>query len=60
LKEKNVTFFRGNSYISLESAFSVNSYYNYVLSFTVFTSTIKLSKFLSFQKAFMQVGWLAS
>ena len=40
------------------SAFSVNSYYNYVLSITVFTSTIKLSKFLSFQKAFMQVIFL--
>ena len=53
--QHNKNCFRGNEYISLYSAFQVNAYYSYVISFTVFTSTIKLSKFLSFQKAFMQV-----
>ncbi len=31
-------------------------YYTYVLSLTVFTSTLKFSRILSFHRAFMQVG----
>ncbi|XP_059084074.1 uncharacterized protein LOC131881274 [Tigriopus californicus] len=47
---------RGNKYIRLTYASLLNQYYEYLVSMTVFTSTIKFSKLLSFQKAFMQIG----
>lgn len=34
----------------------VNEYYEYVVAFTVFTSTLKLCRLLSFQRAFMQIA----
>ena len=46
---------RGNSYIRLTIPSMINTYYEYVLSFTVFTSTVKFSKLISFHKAFMQI-----
>ena len=46
---------RGNSYIRLTIPAMINTYYEYVLSFTVFTSTVKFSKLISFHKAFMQI-----
>eukprot|EP00095_Tigriopus_kingsejongensis_P009158 maker-scaffold798_size95657-snap-gene-0.28 protein:Tk09158 transcript:maker-scaffold798_size95657-snap-gene-0.28-mRNA-1 annotation:"polycystic kidney disease protein 1-like 2-like" len=53
-KEFNRT--RGNEYIRLTYAALLNQYYEYLVSMTVFTSTLKFSKLLSFQKAFMQIG----
>ena len=47
---------RGNSYIRLTYVSLINQYYEYLVSMTVFTSTVKFSKLLSFQKAFMQIG----
>ena len=47
---------RGNSYIRLTIPATINTYYEYVLSFTVFTSTLKFSKLISFHKAFMQIS----
>ena len=47
---------KGNEYIRLTNAALINEYYTYVLSFTVFTSTLKFSKILSFHRAFMQVS----
>jgi len=46
---------RGNEYLSLSYAQTLNQFYEYLVSITVFTSTIKFSKLLSFQKAFMQI-----
>ena len=46
----------GNAYIRLTIPALINQYYEYVLSFTVFTSTIKFSRFISFHKAFMQIS----
>ena len=34
----------------------VNEYYSYVVALTVFTSTLKFSKMISFNKAFMQIS----
>jgi hypothetical protein len=34
----------------------INEYYTYVVAFTVFTSTLKFSKLISFHKAFMQIA----
>ena len=47
---------KGNSYIRLSYAALINEYYTYVVACTVFTSTLKLCKLLSFQRAFMQVA----
>lgn len=47
---------KGNRYIRLTYPALLNQYYEYLLSMTVFLSTIKLSKLLSFQKAFMQIA----
>ena len=47
---------KGNQYIRLTIPALLNQYYEYLLSMTVFFSTIKLSKLLSFQKAFMQIA----
>lgn len=45
---------KGNKYIRLTYAALVNEYYTYVVSFTVFTSSLKFCKLLSFNRAFMQ------
>ena len=47
---------RGNSYIRLDSIAWLYDFYGYVMSVTVFTSTLKICRILSFQKAFMQIG----
>lgn len=47
---------KGNTYIRLSYAALINEYYTYVVACTVFTSTLKLCKLLSFQRAFMQVA----
>ena len=47
---------KGNKYIRLTYPALLNQYYEWLLAMTVFTSTIKFSKLLSFQKAFMQIG----
>lgn len=46
---------KGNQYIRLSYASKVNEYYMYVLSFTVFTSSLKFCKLLAFNKNFLQV-----
>ncbi len=45
----------GNRYIRLTYAALLNKFYEYLVSITVFTSTIKFSRLLSFQRAFMQI-----
>jgi hypothetical protein len=46
----------GNTYIRLTYPALINQYYEYVMAFTVFTSTIKFSRLISFHKAFMQIS----
>ena len=53
---KSINETRGNVYIRLTIPALLNQYYEYLVAMTVFTSTIKFSKLLSFQKAFMQVS----
>lgn len=53
-EEINLT--KGNRYIRLSYPALLNQIYEYLLSMTVFFSTIKFSKLLSFQKAFMQIA----
>ena len=53
-KEVNET--RGNEYIRLTYVALVNEYYTYVMSFTVFTSTLKFCKLLAFLRAFKQTA----
>ena len=53
---KQVKATRGNSYIRLDNIATLESTYSYVMSLTVFTSTLKICRILSFQKAFMQIG----
>ena len=45
----------GNKYIRLTYVALLNKTYEYLVAITVFTSTIKFSRLLSFQKAFMQI-----
>ncbi len=40
----------------MDLGLTLNIYYNYLLSMTVFTSTAKFSRLLSFQRAFMQIS----
>ena len=47
---------RGNSYVGMDEVATFNSLYQTVLSITVFTSTLKFCKMLSFHKAFMQIS----
>ena len=47
---------RGNSYIRLDIPAFINSMYEYAIAFTVFFSTIKFSRLISFHKAFMQIS----
>ena len=42
--------------LRITNAFLVNDYYNYVMAFTVFTSTLKFTKFIAFHKDFMQIS----
>ncbi len=53
---KAISETKGNEYIRITNAMLVNEYYNYVIAFTVFTSTVKFSKLISFHKAFMQIA----
>ena len=46
---------KGNKYIRLTYVAILNMSYEYLVAITVFTSTIKFSRLLSFQKAFMQI-----
>ena len=52
---KRIEATRGNVYIRITNAFLINDYYNYVMAFTVFTSTLKFTKFIAFHKDFMQI-----
>lgn len=47
---------KGNIYLRITNALFINEYYNYVVAFTVFTSTLKFSKMIAFHKAFMQIA----
>ena len=47
---------RGNEFIPIENAQHINYFYEYTVSFTVFTSMLKLCRLLSFQKAFKQIA----
>lgn len=53
---KEISETRGNAYIRLTYAAELNKYYEYIIAATVFSSTVKFSKLLSFQKAFMQIS----
>ena len=53
---KRISLTKGNDYIRLTNALLVNEYYNYVVALTVFTSTLKLIRYISFHKAFMQTA----
>ena len=53
---KKISATRGNIYLRITNAVLVNDYYNYVVAFTVFTTTIKFSKMIAFHKAFMQIA----
>ena len=53
---KEINESKGNRYIRLSYPALLNQYYEYLLSMTVFFSTVKFSKLLSFQKAFMQIA----
>ena len=53
---KEVAASRGNAYVRLTYAAVLNKYYEYIIAATVFTSTIKFTRLLSFQKAFMQIA----
>ena len=46
----------GNAFIPIEKTMQINSYYDYTVSFTVFTSMLKFCRLLSFQKAFKQIA----
>ena len=52
---KRIEETHGNVYIRITNAFLINDYYNYVMAFTVFTSTLKFTKFIAFHKDFMQI-----
>ena len=52
---KRIEKTHGNVYIRITNAFLINDYYNYVMAFTVFTSTLKFTKFIAFHKDFMQI-----
>lgn len=45
----------GNGYIRLSEVALINEWYTYLMSFTVFTSSLKLCKLLSFHRSFKQV-----
>jgi len=47
---------KGNEYIRLTYVNLLNEYYTYAVAITVFTSTLKFCRLLSFQRAFMQVN----
>ena len=47
---------KGNSYLRLNFAMDLTEYYELLLSFTIFTSTAKATKLISFHKAFMQIA----
>ena len=53
---KKISATRGNIYLRITNAVLVNEYYNYVVAFTVFTTTLKFSKMIAFHKAFMQIA----
>ena len=53
---KRIEDTRGNVYIRITNAFLINDYYNYVMAFTVFTSTLKFTKFIAFHKDFMVIS----
>ena len=53
---KKISATKGNAYIRINYALLVNEYYNYVVAFTVFTSTLKFSKMIAFHKAFMEIA----
>ena len=46
----------GNAFVPIEKTMQINSYYDYTVSFTVFTSMLKFCRLLSFQKAFKQIA----
>jgi len=46
---------KGNKYLRLTYVTLLNELYTYAVAMTVFTSTLKFCKLLSFHKAFMQV-----
>ena len=53
---KLVSETKGNSYLRLNMAMELTEYYELLLSFTIFTSTVKATKLISFHKAFMQIA----
>jgi uncharacterized membrane protein len=52
-QEVNAT--QGNEYLRLSYVALINELYTYTVAITVFTSTLKFCKLLSFHRAFMQV-----
>merc|ERR1739844_223703 len=46
----------GNAFVPIENAQHINYFYEYTVSFTVFTSMLKFCRLLSFQKAFKQIA----
>ena len=53
---KRIEETNGNIYVRISNAFLINDYYNHVMAFTVFTSTLKFTKFIAFHKDFMQIS----
>lgn len=53
---KTIEKTKGNRYERLDMVSLINETYEYVMAFTVFFSTIKFSKLISFHKAFMQIS----
>ena len=47
---------KGNSYLRINHAMDLTEWYELLLSFTIFTSTVKATKLISFHKAFMQIA----
>ena len=54
--QKEIQESRGNKYIRLTFISLINTFYESVIAFTVFFSTLKFSKLISFHKAFMQIS----
>ena len=53
---KKISSTKGNIYVRITNAVLVNEYYNYVVAFTVFTTTLKFAKMIAFHKSFMQIA----
>ena len=53
---KKISSTKGNVYVRITNAVLVNEYYNYVVAFTVFTTTLKFAKMIAFHKSFMQIA----